>query len=222
MSGIEIEWEPIAKWGAIGGVAALGVYLAYRYITSGAEAEKKAKKERYQSVCGIVADTVNRYEANEITKEQYNTIIEDNIKEANRLEKKMHEEGIPESFIRKVLMAIFGVPVATLTTALGIYLMKRSLERSRKPPLAPPEEPESLPKHKISTAEFQKKIADLLKTDVGWVKSNWKAIFAVIVGVLVLYGVTQVAGGWAVPDEPVWGPAAAVAIRGVVGVPPVA
>ena len=30
MSEIEIEWEPIAKWGAIGGTSAIGIYLVYR------------------------------------------------------------------------------------------------------------------------------------------------------------------------------------------------
>jgi len=30
MSGIEIDWEPIAKWSAVGGVSALGVYFAYK------------------------------------------------------------------------------------------------------------------------------------------------------------------------------------------------
>ena len=102
MSEIEWKWKPIAKWGAVGGVSALGVYLGYRWISSRRRAEMAAKIEEYRNVCAIKKDLMDRYLAGEITKEKYQTAEEEKEREAKRLEEEMKKRGIAESVIRAI------------------------------------------------------------------------------------------------------------------------
>jgi hypothetical protein len=231
MSGIEIDWKPIAKWGAIGGVSTLGVYLACRWLSSRRRAEEMAKIGEYRNVCAIKKDLMDRYLGGEITKEKYQTVEEQKEKEAKRLEEEMKTWGISEDVIRAITYAIFGVPAITAEIAAGIYLIRRI--QNRRPPRGPTIVDKSIDAYETSkisppteeekatrTREVQEKIAGILHTSGGWVKSHWMEILMVLILMGVGYALVQAVGAAAVPDEPAWVVGFTFAVRRFVGVPP--
>jgi len=230
MSGISdgIEWEPIAKWGAIGGVSALGVYLAYRWFSSRAEAEEMAIIESYRNILLIKKEYADKFLAKEITEAQYHTVDEPFEKRAEEIEEAMEKRGISATVRSGIIYAILGIS--------GTYLAREGIrEYIRRPPKPPTtaeksrtvsETSETVPstEEEKETGErsAQEKIASILHTSIGWVESNWEKIVAILILMGVGYALVQAVGGWAIPDEPGWVAGFTLLVRRFVGVPPVA
>jgi len=224
MTGIEIDWEPIAKWGAIGGVSALGVYLAYKGISSGISSVKGWVSSGVEEAKVVVLspfvklrnfthgakEDVKDFVAKGVTKvedlEHY--VIDEQFKKREKeVEGMMEKAGVPASARIAIIFGVLGIPgTFVVSEAIREYIKHRpkepttaeiseaAHERSKK---SPPTEKQKKAVEKVAKI----RVVAILSTTMQWVDSNWKEILAVLGTMSVGRALAESSDVWAVLDD---------------------
>jgi hypothetical protein len=224
MHRIEIDWKPIAKWGAIGGAAALGVYLIYRGISSGISSAKGWVSSGVGEVKGVVLapfiklrnfthdakKRVGDLAAKGVAKvedlEHY--VIDEQFKKREKdVEGMMEKAGVPASARSAIIYGVLGIPgTFVVSEAIREYIKHR--------PKEPTTEEKSIAAQKrakkVIPTEKQKKAVEkvakirvvaILSTSLQWVDSNWEKILAVLSTMSVGRALAESSDVWAVLDD---------------------
>jgi len=228
MSGIEIDWEPIAKWGAIGGVSVLGAYLIYREISSGIERIlpyiKEAGKEAGKAVKTAIlvpwvkfrnfangakksVDDLVATGVDDLKKIEHYVIDEQFKKREKEVEGMMEKAGVPASARSAIIYGVLGIPgTFVVSETIREYIKHRPKEQTTAEKSMAADERAK----KILPTESQKRAAEyfakvrvvaILSTSSQWVDSNWEKILAVLGTMSVGHALAQSSDVWAVLDD---------------------